>query len=293
MITYNHERFIEEAINGVLMQEGNFDIELVIVNDCSPDKTEEVIFDVLQKHNRASKIKYIKQEKNIGVIPNFTFALQQCTGKYIAICEGDDYWTDSQKLQKQFNFLETNSDYVIHSGNAVQLSEDSNLNGKTLLKDQIDNSFQLKDFLVGNNIITCTVMFRNIKIEFPADFNKLTFGDWMLYVVLMKISGKKVYRAKECFSVYRIHSGGVMSNLNNLKNYKAHIKQILIIYKYLKIKKIDLKVVNTLNNYYLQIFRIEMKARNYRECLKVIFDNFNILNVKIPVIKYLSIIKNG
>ena len=125
MITYGHEKFIEEAINGVLMQECDFVVELIIANDCSPDKTDAVIQNILCNHPRASWIKYIKHDKNLGMMPNFIFAMQECKGKYIALCEGDDYWTDPSKLQKQVDFLEANSDYVIHSG-VAQLMKKKN-----------------------------------------------------------------------------------------------------------------------------------------------------------------------
>lgn len=113
MITYGHEKYIRQAIEGVLMQQGDFDLELVIANDCSPDNTDAVVQDVLSHHSNAHWIRYVRHEKNIGMMPNFIFALQQAKGKYIALCEGDDYWTDPCKLQKQVDFLEANPDYSI------------------------------------------------------------------------------------------------------------------------------------------------------------------------------------
>ena len=105
MITYGHEKFIREAIEGVLMQECDFEVELILANDCSPDQTDSVIQDIIKNHPKGCWIKYIRQENNIGMMPNFIFALKQCKGKYIALCEGDDYWTDPLKLQKQRRVL--------------------------------------------------------------------------------------------------------------------------------------------------------------------------------------------
>ncbi|WP_345146420.1 glycosyltransferase family 2 protein [Flavobacterium ginsengiterrae] len=292
MITYNHENFIEEAINSVLMQECNFEIELIIVNDCSPDKTDDVIKIILENNTKASKIKYFKQQKNVGVMSNFAFALKKCSGKYIAICEGDDYWTDPLKLTKQFNFLENNPKYIIHSSNAIQLSDNFDLNYKPVLKDITDKTFILDDFLIANNIITCTVMFRNDKIEFPSDFYKVTFGDWMLYVILLFTSNKKAYRTTECLSVYRIHNGGVMSNLNDLKYFKSHINQILIIKKYLNIKRFSNSAIEILNQYSLESFRIEINKRMYKEALRTLFGNLYCSKFKIPFKKYAQSVKN-
>ena len=112
-ITYNHENFIRDAIEGFLMQQTNFDYEIIIANDCSPDNTDSFVKKYINNHPKGKLIKYFRHDKNIGVMPNFIFALKQCTGKYIALCEGDDYWTDPYKLQKQVDFLEANLDYTI------------------------------------------------------------------------------------------------------------------------------------------------------------------------------------
>ncbi|MDO9260985.1 MAG: glycosyltransferase, partial [Flavobacteriaceae bacterium] len=104
MITYNHENYIQQAIEGVLMQTCNFEVELIIANDCATDKTDEVIQEIIKNHPNSSWIKYTNHSQNKGMMPNFIWAMQQCKGKYIALCEGDDYWTDPLKLQKQVEF---------------------------------------------------------------------------------------------------------------------------------------------------------------------------------------------
>ena len=111
MVTYNHEKFISEAIEGVLIQQTNFSFELIIANDASTDGSDKIINEFIANHPKGNLIKYFKHEKNVGMMQNFTFALGHCKGKYIALCEGDDYWTDPLKLQKQVDFLEANEDY--------------------------------------------------------------------------------------------------------------------------------------------------------------------------------------
>src|SRR5690606_34101688 len=113
MITYNHEAYIKQAIEGILMQQTNFDVELIIADDCSTDRTETIIRELIENHSENFKIKYYRHDINIGMMPNFIFSLKKCTGKYIALCEGDDYWTDPLKLQKQVDFLEGNPEYGI------------------------------------------------------------------------------------------------------------------------------------------------------------------------------------
>ena len=111
MITYNHEKYIQQAVEGVLMQQTDFPIELIIADDASPDQTEKIVTTIKKKHPNGNWIKYTRHLQNKGMTENFMWALGQAQGKYIALCEGDDYWTDPYKLQKQVDFLEANEEY--------------------------------------------------------------------------------------------------------------------------------------------------------------------------------------
>ena len=108
MITYGHEKYIEEAIRGVFLQKTNFPLELIISNDKSPDSTDEIIKNIIKSAPENISVNYIQHLENIGMLPNFISTLKMAEGKYIAVCEGDDYWTDENKLQKQIDFLEKN-----------------------------------------------------------------------------------------------------------------------------------------------------------------------------------------
>ena len=161
MITYVHEKYIHQAIEGVLIQECNFEIELIIANDSSPDKTDKVIEEILKSHPKASKIKYFKQKKNIGMMPNFIFALKQCSGKYVALCEGDDFWTDSLKLQKQVDFLENNLDYVVSYHDCSVVDQNNSLKVPSFLGNY-KNDYNEKDLKIGAWLPTLTRCFRNV-----------------------------------------------------------------------------------------------------------------------------------
>lgn len=149
MLTYKHEKYIAEAIDGVLMQQANFDIELIITNDASPDKTDEIVKNYINTHHRGNWIEYFAHEINMGFLPNFIFTLQQCKGKYITFCSGDDYWVDSLKLQKQVDFLETNLDYGL-----IYTNFEIDSNGK-IFKSELSKSKQppsgviFKELLLG------------------------------------------------------------------------------------------------------------------------------------------------
>lgn len=113
MITYNHGPFIFNAIMGILNQKCEFPVELIIADDRSSDKTVDVIEDIINKYKGPFRIRFESNFKNKGMTGNFIDALDSAEGTFIAICEGDDYWTDSLKLQKQVEFLQSNLDYSV------------------------------------------------------------------------------------------------------------------------------------------------------------------------------------
>jgi glycosyltransferase involved in cell wall biosynthesis len=200
MITYAHENYIEQAINAVLMQECDFEVELIITNDCSPDNTDGVIKKIIKNHPRSSWIKYIKHDKNIGMMTNFVFTFNEARGKYIAICEGDDYWTDPNKLQKQIDFLENNSEYNLVGHHAT----DSN--SKLIGKHEKD-SFSFEDIYYRTLIIpTASLVFRN-NIVFEDWITKVYGGDKAIIFLNAKKGKLKILPFLGSF--YRLHSGGI------------------------------------------------------------------------------------
>ncbi|MBV9242488.1 MAG: glycosyltransferase, partial [Acidobacteria bacterium] len=105
MITYDHEPFIAQAIEGVLGQQAEFEIELVIGDDVSTDATGRICREYQAKY--PSTVRVLERSHNLGIALNFMTTLEACEGKYVAICEGDDYWTDPRKLQKQVDYMES------------------------------------------------------------------------------------------------------------------------------------------------------------------------------------------
>lgn len=293
MITYNHETYIHEAIDGVLMQTGDFNLELVVSDDASPDNTAQIIQSIIDDHPRGSSIKFTKQKKNLGMIPNFIWTLQQCQGDYIAICEGDDYWTDPLKLQKQLNFLEHNPDYVIHSGMATILTESGVAEHDPFvgIRD-VAKTFSLQDFLGKNNLITCTVMFRNSINQYPKAFFEATLGDWFLYIVLLHQTGLKAYRSSEELAVYRVHDNGFIRSLPSINYFQHKINQILKIKKYVGYKKKPPQVIACINNSAIPKFRLELAHKMYLSALKTFMANVYYCKFGVSVKRYLSVLKH-
>ena len=102
MLTYNQEKYVRQAIDGVLSQDANFDIEIVVGDDASTDGTAAVCSEYSE---RGDRVRVFRRERNLGVAENFRLTLNECNGEFVAICEGDDYWTDPAKLQHQVDLL--------------------------------------------------------------------------------------------------------------------------------------------------------------------------------------------
>lgn len=289
MITYGHEKYIKEAIKGVFIQRTSFSVELIIANDCSPDHTDEVVHKFLKNTPSNITVKYSRHDENKGMNENFLWALEQASGKYIALCEGDDYWTDPLKLQKQVDFLEENEEYVIHSGKA-QILKDNKL-GNTIGDPLSKKTYDIADFYTKNNLVTCTAMFRNISISL-SNFEGLVFGDWKLYTLLLsQKSGNLAYVADVIYSVYRIHEGGVMQKITRQhENAEAHIKQIESVNKDVnsKFTKQDTQIINS---YCISIFDHQLQKSRYKECIAVLFRNIFLVKYKFPLRNYLGLIK--
>lgn len=169
IITYAHEKYIQEAIEGVFLQQFNGKIELIIANDQSPDSTDEIVKKIIKKAPLKIKTQYTNHEINKGMMPNFVWALQQAKGNYIALCEGDDYWTDPNKLQKQVDFLELNPNIVLCAHSIFM--DIKGIICFDVFRKKYKNTyvFNKEEFKNGNPISTVSTMFRNDIPNFSAE----------------------------------------------------------------------------------------------------------------------------
>lgn len=219
-ITYMHEKYIAETIEGVLMQEVNFPVEFIIADDCSPDETEKVVQYYIDNHPKGHWIKYTKHKENKGMNPNFVWALNQCRGKYIAICEGDDYWTDSKKLQKQVEFLEENEEFGGVASNCI-VKYDDKADGVFGIRPS--RVVKIKDMLQSRQFHTATFLYRN-KIDLPYEFTHFLAGDTPLFLIVHQLA--PIYYFNEITTVYRRGRHGLTATHNNLdiKVFKEYWK---------------------------------------------------------------------
>lgn len=228
MITYNHENYIAQALDSILMQQVNFDYEIVIGEDCSSDRTRSIVLDY--QLGNPGRIKVLLPETNLGMMRNFMETFAACTGEYVAILEGDDYWTSPQKLQKQVDFLDGHPDFAICFHNAQILSEIDGRSGDHLCCPEQKEVSTLEDLLHENFIPTLTVMFRNRLFSgFPDWFSKLKYGDWPLH--LLNAQFGKVGYLNESMAMYRVHSGGAASGaVGDIGKFLCNIEGIIEVY---------------------------------------------------------------
>jgi glycosyltransferase involved in cell wall biosynthesis len=281
--------FIRQAIEGVLMQQCAFEVEFIISNDCSPDGTDAVIRNTINAHPNGSWVNYIKHKKNLGMMPNFLDTLQKAQGKYIALCEGDDYWTDPLKLQKQVDFLEINKEYSIHSGKAEIIKDGviEELIGDPLAKQD----YILSDFFTQNNLISCTVLFRNTPL-LQRHFKKIVFGDWMLYVqIISQNTNTMAYVSSDIYANYRLHQGGIMQTLVTLEDhFMTQLKQIQAIQKCIKFHYTT-DDVDKIDTYCLHLFKYYFRRKEYTKAISYGFKNLILIKKLRRIRVYLSFIK--
>ncbi len=206
VITYNHEQYIAEALDSVLKQETTFTKEIIIGEDCSTDSTREICKEYAQKY--PGIIKLVPAEKNVGMMKNFTRAYEMCDGNYIAFTEGDDYWTDPLKLQKQIDFLQNNPDYSACFHNVLMKSErNGEMKEWILHKELSKDTFSTEDVLGPWFIASPSFVFVNYPdFEIPAWFYNCTYGDLPM-MLLLTLRGKFKY-LPDVMAVYRLHDRG-------------------------------------------------------------------------------------
>lgn len=239
-MVYNNEAYIREAIESILMQKTDFLVEIVVGDDFSTDNTLNIIKEYSNTDNIYINIlkrevgdAYWEKRQKLGRLYNFKDILDHCSGKYIALLDGDDYWTDPLKLQKQVDFLEKNTDHNIcfHRAN---LFKDDKIELHSIPNNFNSQSFYYIELLKHYNFITtASALLRKPKhFKIPNWFVDISFGDLGLYKILSL--DKKIKCIDEIMSVYRIHDEGIYSKLkrnqieanylNFYRTIKPHIK---------------------------------------------------------------------
>jgi glycosyltransferase involved in cell wall biosynthesis len=210
MITYNHEAFIGRAIEGVLNQRTDFKYELVIGEDCSFDATRSECEYYELKF--PDIIRLLPSVRNLGMMPNANRVTNACTGKYIALCEGDDFWTDPEKLQKQVSFLEKNPEYgMVYTDIRTVDSKGDDIEHTLFnsIRKRYSEGYIFNELLKGNFISTCSVVYRKDLIPENAGDNDRYWFVYDYWMWLRIASKCKIHFLNEVTAAYRIHDNNI------------------------------------------------------------------------------------
>lgn len=228
MITYNQEKYIREALDSVLMQKVNFNYEIVIGDDCSTDNTQEILKEYYRKY--PDRIKLILRRKNLGPTKNAYDVLRRLTGKYVACLEGDDYWTDDMKLQKQYDFMEEHREFSGCGHDYQKVWDDGTVEMEHAAgpQDFSGNPYEIKDNILTLHDYECTrgipthgntLFFHNFMLDKAVDY---TFyykvhpmvGDQTLFFIIL--ARGNIYIMPDNMCVYRLIRKSGESNFSSI-----------------------------------------------------------------------------
>jgi glycosyltransferase involved in cell wall biosynthesis len=250
LMVYNNENYIRQAVKSILMQVTNFHFEVVIGDDFSTDDTLKI----LKEYSSTDKItiRILKREiggeywkkrnhKDASVRTNFIDIVSHCKGKYIALLDGDDYWTDPLKLQKQVDFLEANKEYslcyhrVNLEINGIVDTDENDITEKRYKNIPDKTKIGIDDLLKqGNFIHTPSVMFKKTDLkEIPFETKYSTVGDYFLYIMLTADNNKFIKKLQDKMAVYR-RGVGVYSSLKSIDMSYSMLQYKICILSYLK-----------------------------------------------------------
>lgn len=211
-ITYNHEEFIRKTLEGFVMQKTGFDFEVLVSDDASSDNTQSIISEFAKKY--PDIIKPILRKENVGAEENFLAIADSVKSEYVAICEGDDYWTDSLKLQRQVDFLDSHPDYSICFHPVKVVYTDASQSDEIypfVINDNEIKMFTIEHLLAVNFIQTNSVLYRwrfgkgeSIKEVCPKN---ILPGDY--YIHLLHAQKGKIAMISGAMAIYHRHSSGL------------------------------------------------------------------------------------
>lgn len=216
VITYNHAPYIRQAIMSVIEQEVNFSLVVNVIDDCSTDGTQDIIRELKQEF--PDKIALFINEKNIGyevTQKNFYRGFKTLKGKYISILEGDDYWNDTTKLQKQIDFLDHHPEYVACAHYAMKIYEGGDKESHIFLAppDKDKDTYDLYDMIMMDAYFhTTTLTYRHVlKDRVPDQFINPLSCD--IFITIAHAQYGLIKLMPEAMSVYRGHEGGRFSQM--------------------------------------------------------------------------------
>ena len=233
VMTYNHKDYIKQAIDSILSQTIDVDFDILIHDDCSDDGTYQILLDYQNKH--PNKIRIIRQESRKFISEGFNMMIfnhvvPHINSRYVAYCDGDDYWCDESKLQKQYEFMESHTEYSMCFHSAYQLRPNNDISSKWFIKREGD--IGLEDLINENPGIPIATSSLFVKSDVFKDFSvwrkAYAVEDFPLYMTAA-LEGK-IHRLADIMCVYRQFSIGSWSsqNKNDVNRLITHQKNLIV-----------------------------------------------------------------
>ena len=208
--TYNHEKYLRYALDSLVCQQTNFPFEIVIGDDCSTDATPTICKEYQEKYPTC--IKVILQEKNKGIAENYNDILRQCQGRYIATCDGDDFWCDTEKLQKHVDYMEQYPSVVITYHDAKPVDAENTIGKETLLPTTRKRDFTSEELQRGVWILPVTMCYRREVVpEILLNMTSKVFNEDIFIISLAGQFGSGAYLETITPSAYRQTDAGIWS----------------------------------------------------------------------------------
>jgi glycosyltransferase involved in cell wall biosynthesis len=218
--TYNQERFISQTIESALMQKTNFQYEIVVADDFSTDGTRSIVQDYADRY--PEKIRPLLNPHNLGGVENFVNAYHNCTGEFVALLEGDDYWTSPLKLTKQLMFLDEHTECSMCTHASTEVYEDDDRESISYISPDQKEISTLEDLLLNDFVYTSAAMLRReVFSEFPAWVYESDIEDFPLWVIAAQ-RGMIGY-IREVLGCYRVHKDGIWSRLDAARQVEKSI----------------------------------------------------------------------
>lgn len=260
-LTYNQEKFVRDCLDGFMAQKTDFPFEILIYDDASTDSTPDIIREYAEKHPDVFKPTFYttnNYSQGLGFVGLYT-GIKEARGKYVAYCEGDDYWTDPFKLQKQVAFLDANHRFAIC---AHETSIKYNSGSYGLFRDLHKDSFvplnkrtyTFDDALAGNLFHISSLMYRNQGISLPPWISRVSACDMVLFKMLAREGD--IYVLPDIMSVYREHS-------DSLTNSSGEYSSVIRFYE------LSIQVLRLMNRYWNREYQARfypLISRYYVEC---------------------------
>ncbi len=241
VITYKHEKYIRQTLDSIFGQKTNFNFQVIVGEDASPDNTREILLEYKEKYG--DRLILVLHDENVGVSKNSLSINKYVKGKYVANLEGDDYWVDEYKLQKQYDFLESHPEYSAVGANFMTIESDGTIFNNDALQIKKNRTYSMKDWLKdGYSVHTCTIFYRNIFPYNDPRFIELrqaapTMGDTITFSLLYQAG--LIYVFKDVMSAHR------RAGRNDTSSFSHHEKFNAIKHSYMR-----LNIKNALEKYF-------------------------------------------